>query len=169
MSRPHRLITALPASAMTAGAILLLSACSGSNPAAQGPPSINFGSQVSTTPGMPGMSAMPGMPGASAAGSTAAPAGTAAPAAPAAPAGPNAVSITNFAFAPATLTVPVGTSVTWTNLDGEPHTVAANDGSFHSPGLDTNATFSFTFTTAGTFDYICSVHPFMHGTVVVTA
>ena len=80
----------------------------------------------------------------------------------------NAVGITNFAFVPATLTVPVGATVTWTNQDGEPHTIAAGDGSFHSPGLDTNATYSSTFPTAGTFDYICSIHPFMHGTVVVT-
>ena len=59
-------------------------------------------------------------------------------------------SITNFAFVPATLTVPVGATVTWTNHDGEPHTIAAGDGSFHSPGLDTNATYSYTFPTAGT-------------------
>jgi amicyanin len=86
----------------------------------------------------------------------------------AAPQGANAVDITNFAFVPATLTVPVGATVTWTNHDGEPHRIAAGDGSFHSPGLDTNATYSSTFPTAGTFDYICSIHPFMHGTVVVT-
>jgi amicyanin len=166
MSRPHRPLTALSAGAMTAAAILLLSACSGSSPAAQAPPSVTFAPNASTTPGMTGMSGTPGTPG-----SAAAPAGTdtATPDAPAAPAGPNAVSITNFAFAPATLMVPVGTTVTWTNHDGEPHTVVANDNSFHSPAMDTNATFSFTFPTAGTFDYICSVHPFMHGAVVVTA
>jgi len=86
----------------------------------------------------------------------------------AAPQGANAVDITNFAFAPATLTVPVGSTVTWTNHDEEPHTIAAGDGSFHSPGMGTNATYSFTFANPGTFDYICSIHPFMHGTVVVT-
>jgi plastocyanin len=80
----------------------------------------------------------------------------------------NPVSITNFAFAPATLTVPVGGTVTWTNRDEEPHTVVAGDGSFHSPGLGTNASYSYTFPTAGSFDYVCSIHPFMHGTVVVT-
>jgi plastocyanin len=79
------------------------------------------------------------------------------------------VSIDNFAFAPATLTVKVGGTVTWTNRDEEPHTVAANDGTFHSPGMGTGATFSHTFPTAGTFDYVCSIHPMMHGTVVVTA
>jgi amicyanin len=79
------------------------------------------------------------------------------------------VDITNFAFAPASLAVKVGDTVTWTNKDEEPHNVVANDGSFHSPGMDANATFSFTFTKAGSFDYICGIHPFMHGTVVVTA
>jgi plastocyanin len=79
------------------------------------------------------------------------------------------VSIDNFAFAPATMTVKAGSTVVWTNHDEEPHTVAASDGSFHSPGMGTGATFSHTFPTAGTFDYVCSIHPMMHGTVVVTA
>ncbi|CPR13411.1 copper binding proteins, plastocyanin/azurin family protein [Mycobacterium bohemicum DSM 44277] len=78
------------------------------------------------------------------------------------------VSIDNFAFAPATLTVKAGATVTWTNRDEEPHTVAASDGSFHSPGMGTGATYSHTFPTAGKFDYVCSIHPMMHGTVVVT-
>jgi amicyanin len=79
------------------------------------------------------------------------------------------VNITNFAFAPATLTIPVGTTVTWTNQDEEPHTVVSSDGStFHSPGMGTNGTYRFTFAEAGTFDYVCSIHPFMHGSVVVT-
>ena len=71
------------------------------------------------------------------------------------------MSISNFKFNPATLTVPVGATVTWTNQDEEPHTVAAKDGSFHSPGMDTHGTYCFTFTDAGLFDYICSIHPFM--------
>jgi amicyanin len=66
------------------------------------------------------------------------------------------------------VTVAVGSTVTWTNRDEEPHTVVANDASFHSPGLGAQGTYSYTFHSAGTFDYICSVHPFMHGTVVVT-
>jgi plastocyanin len=94
----------------------------------------------------------------------AAPTGTAS-----APAAGEQVSIDNFAFAPATLTVKAGGTVTWTNRDEEPHTVAANDGSFHSPGMGTGATFSHSFPSAGTFDYVCSIHPMMHGTVVVTA
>lgn len=88
--------------------------------------------------------------------------------APAAPVSGNQVNIDGFAFAPATLMVAVGTTVTWTNRDEEPHTVAASDGSFHSPGMGTGATFSHTFTDAGTFDYVCSIHPMMRGTVVVT-
>jgi len=92
---------------------------------------------------------------------------TASTGAPAAAAG-NAVNIDNFAFAPATLTVTAGSTVTWTNRDEEPHTVAAADGSFHSPGMGTGATFSHTFSSAGKFDYVCSIHPMMHGTVVVT-
>ncbi len=78
------------------------------------------------------------------------------------------MNITDFKFDPPTLSVPVGTTVTWTNKDEEPHTIAAKEGSFRSPGMDTNGTYSYKFTTAGTFDYICSIHPFMTGTVVVT-
>lgn len=88
--------------------------------------------------------------------------------APAAPVRGDQVSIDGFAFAPVTLTVSAGTTVTWTNRDEEPHTVAASDGSFHSPGMGTGATFTHTFATAGTFEYVCSIHPMMHGTVVVT-
>ena len=86
----------------------------------------------------------------------------------AAPVRGDQVAIDGFAFAPVTLTVPVGTTVTWTNRDEEPHTVAASDGSFHSPGMGTGATFTHTFSTTGTFDYVCSIHPMMRGTVVVT-
>ena len=138
--------------------VLMVAGCS--SPASVKAPSVTFGS-MATTPGMPAMSGMPPMPNM--------PAGTGvSTAAPAAPASGNAVNIDNFAFAPATLTVHAGSTVTWTNRDEEPHTVVANDGSFHSPGMDSQATFSYTFTKAGTFDYVCSVHPFMHATVVVT-
>jgi amicyanin len=110
------------------------------------------------------MSAMPPM------GSmTMSPTDGATPPASALPAGPNAVNIDNFAFAPATLTVKAGTTVTWTNKDEDPHTVVDNGGAFRSQALGSGGTYSFTFPTAGTFDYICSIHPFMHGTVVVTA
>ena len=87
---------------------------------------------------------------------------------PPAPVSGDQVSIDGFAFAPLTLIVKPGTSVTWTNRDEEPHTVAATDGSFHSPGMGTGATFSHTFSAPGTFDYVCSIHPMMHGSVVVS-
>ncbi|TGD89374.1 amidase [Mycolicibacterium sp. CH28] len=105
------------------------------------------------------------MPGMSGMGSTVSATTSTAPAPPVAG---TAVNITNFAFTPAALTVKVGDTVTWTNKDEEPHTVVADDGSFRSPGLDTNAAYSYMFTKPGSFDYICSIHPFMHGTVAVT-
>ncbi|OBF86009.1 amidase [Mycobacterium sp. 852002-51163_SCH5372311] len=89
--------------------------------------------------------------------------------APAGPVSGNQVNIDEFAFVPLTLTVAAGTTVTWTNHDEEPHTVAASDGSFRSPGMGTGGTFSHTFSAPGKFDYICSIHPMMHGTVVVTS
>ena len=112
------------------------------------------------TPGMVPMGG--GMPAMSAPMPASAPA----PAAP--PVGPDAVLIQNFAFVPAALTVKVGATVTWTNQDGDPHTVVADGGQFQSPGMDSNATYSYTFATAGTYDYVCSIHPFMRGSVVVT-
>jgi plastocyanin len=138
--------------------VLVVAGCS--SPASVKAPSVTFGS-IATTPGMPGMSGMPSMPNMPAD----APVSTAAPAAPVAG---DAVNIDNFAFAPATLTIHAGGTVTWTNKDEEPHTVVANDGSFHSPGMGSQATFSYTFPKPGTFDYVCSIHPFMHATVVVT-
>lgn len=84
------------------------------------------------------------------------------------PVGDNAINIANMAFTPSALTVKVGQTVTWVNRDQEPHTVAAGDGSFHSPGMGADGTFSFTFTKPGTFDYVCGIHPFMHGSVTVT-
>jgi plastocyanin len=79
------------------------------------------------------------------------------------------VKIDNFSFGPATLTVPVGTVVTWTNRDDIPHTVVSTDDSktFKSKVLDTDEKFSFTFNKAGTYAYFCSIHPKMTGKVVV--
>ena len=82
--------------------------------------------------------------------------------------GSSQITISNFAFSPANLTVHVGQRVTVTNKDSTPHTWTANDHSFDSGNLNTDASFSFTFTKAGTFGYICSIHPFMTGTVTVT-
>lgn len=79
-----------------------------------------------------------------------------------------AVTIENFTFSPDTLTVPVGTEVTWENRDDIPHTVTSDDKTtFASSLLDTGDTFSFTFNEAGTFDYFCSVHPTMTAKVIV--
>jgi len=77
------------------------------------------------------------------------------------------VSAKNFMFAPATLTVKAGTTVTWVNLDDEPHTVASDAGLFRSSALDTKERFSFKFDKAGTYHYLCTIHPQMLGTVVV--
>ena len=77
------------------------------------------------------------------------------------------VKIDNFRFGPGTLTVLVGTTVTWTNRDDMPHTVVSADGVFRSGVLDTDETFSFTFRNTGTFPYFCSLHPKMTGKVVV--
>jgi plastocyanin len=82
-------------------------------------------------------------------------------------AGGSTVAIANFAFAPASVTVAVGTTVTWTNSDSASHTVTADDGSFKSAKLANGATFSQTFTTAGTFTYHCSIHPSMTATITV--
>ena len=62
-----------------------------------------------------------------------------------------------------------GTTVTWTNRDDIPHAIAAVDKGFKSKALDTDDSYSFTFTTPGTFAYFCSLHPHMTGTIVVQA
>jgi plastocyanin len=80
-----------------------------------------------------------------------------------------AVAIVDFAFDPATLEVPVGTTVTWTNQGAAPHTVTADDGTFDSGTLQPGGTFSMTFDTPGTFTYHCEIHPSMTATIVVTA
>ena len=77
------------------------------------------------------------------------------------------VKIDNFTFAPQRITVKAGTTVTWINEDDIPHTVVANQKAFKSKVLDTDDKYTFTFTTAGTYDYFCSLHPHMTGSVVV--
>ena len=95
------------------------------------------------------------------------------PAAPAASA-PDAssqatISIHEFMFAPMSLTVTAGTTVHWKNLDGEPHTVRGVDANFRSDPLDQNDSFAFKFDKPGTYRYVCSIHPQMLGTIVVTS
>lgn len=80
-----------------------------------------------------------------------------------------AVNIQNFAFAPASASVNVGDSVTWTNNDTVPHTATADGGTFDTGNLNAGGSGSVTFSTAGTFTYFCAIHPNMRGTVVVTA
>jgi len=77
------------------------------------------------------------------------------------------VKIDNFVFGPQTLTVSVGTTVTWTNSDDIPHTSVSTEGVFKSKVLDTDEKFSYTFTKAGTYPYYCTIHPKMTGKVVV--
>lgn len=77
------------------------------------------------------------------------------------------VKIDNFSFGPGTLTVPVGTTVTWTNRDDIPHTVVSTDGVFKSKVLDTDEKFAYTFGKAGSYPYFCSIHPKMTGKVIV--
>jgi plastocyanin len=77
------------------------------------------------------------------------------------------VQVDNFTFGPATLTVPVNSTVTWVNKDDLPHVIASNDGVFKSKALDTDDKYSYTFTKAGTYAYFCSIHPKMVGTIVV--
>ena len=117
------------------------------------------GDSASASTAMPmSMSAAPADAGTPPTGCTAA----------ASPAGGNAVAIDNFTFEPQTLTVPTGTTVTWTNHDDVPHTVTSDDKTtFASKGLDTDDTFSFRFTTPGTYPYFCSIHPVMTATVIV--
>jgi plastocyanin len=143
--------------ALLLAAALGLAACAGSpghrTAAAPPPASPPPASPSASMPGMPGMTTSPGPSG-----------GTAAP-----PVAGNAVTIQNFAFSPATLTVRVGTTVTWTNRDADAHTVTSQrSGPLRSAALDTGRSYSFTFTTPGSYPYLCTIHPFMTGTVEVT-
>ena len=82
----------------------------------------------------------------------------------------SAVSIDNFTFGPQSVTVKAGTAVTWTNRDDIPHGIASANNAFaKSKALDTDDSYSFTFTTPGTYQYFCYIHPHMTGTIVVEA
>jgi plastocyanin len=80
---------------------------------------------------------------------------------------PTIVMAKDFMFAPTSLTVKTGSTVTWTNKDDEPHTVVSDSGLFRSGALDTNQSFSFRFDKPGTYHYACSIHPRMTGTILV--
>jgi amicyanin len=80
---------------------------------------------------------------------------------------PNAVAIDNFTFGPKELTVPVGTTVKWLNRDDIPHNIVEKNKAFRSKALDTDDSYSFTFASAGTYDYFCGLHPQMQGKIIV--
>src|ERR1700722_13549397 len=82
-------------------------------------------------------------------------------------ASPATVDIDNFAFTPRALTVTAGTTVTWKNEDDSPHRIGDKNGTFKSAALDTDDTFSHTFTVPGEYAYICTIHPYMAGTIIV--
>ncbi len=126
-------------------------------------------SGTSATP-TPGMTMAPGATAtkAPAATSTKAPQATGTAAATPGTAPKSAsVTIKDFEFTPATVTIALGGTVTWTNDGPSTHTITADDGSFDSGDLSKGKTFSHTFQTAGTFTYHCSIHPFMTATVIV--
>ena len=79
----------------------------------------------------------------------------------------NVITIDNFTFTPPELTVAVGTTVKWVNHDDIPHLVVNKDKAFRSKALDTDDSFSYTFASAGTFDYFCGLHPHVVGKVIV--
>ena len=98
------------------------------------------------------------------------PTATSAPSPTAASGNTMEVDVTNnggFAFTPATLTVAVGTTVTWRNTTSAPHTVTSDDGKTFDGMLSTGGTYSFTFTKAGTYAYHCNIHPYMKAMIVV--
>jgi plastocyanin len=141
-----------------AGSVGLISACDGPGDTLTAPNGSLAGQPGATGSGP---ASMPGMDMSSSASTPAS--------APAVVSG-TTVAITNFAFSPASLAVKAGTKVTWTNKDGDAHTVTStgSGGPLNSAAMNTNDTFSFTFTTPGTFNYLCTIHPFMTAVVTVT-
>jgi plastocyanin len=81
--------------------------------------------------------------------------------------GANEVWIQNMAFNPSTITIYTGTSIIWTNMDGNTHHVTSDTGLFDSGDLNPNGTYSYMFSTAGSYSYHCSIHPAMTATVIV--
>jgi plastocyanin len=84
------------------------------------------------------------------------------------PAIQNTITIEDYAFKPPSITIAAGTTVVWKNLDDDPHTVTAVDGSFDSHGLAQGDTFSYSFAKPGKYQYYCKIHPMMRGSVIVT-
>jgi plastocyanin len=140
-----------------AAAVLALAACGSSG---------SYGGGGATTAGAASATTAAGGAAATTAAGGAATTAASGGAAPAAGAG--AVSIKNFAFNPGDVTVAKGTKVTWKNDDSATHRIKSGDGSFDSDDLKNGDSFEHTFDTAGTFDYICGIHPSMKGKVTVT-
>lgn len=80
---------------------------------------------------------------------------------------PDPIVIKGFMFSPTNITIKVGSKVTWTNQDEEPHIVASDNGTFRSAALDTDESYSFKFDKPGTYHYVCTIHPRMIGTITV--
>lgn len=78
-----------------------------------------------------------------------------------------AVNIGNFVFQPRVLRIRQGTTVTWANHDDMPHSIVLTSLKVHSPPMDTDGEFAFRFVNAGVYDYVCGLHPFMKGQIVV--
>jgi plastocyanin len=152
--------------------------------ACSSPGSSSTASTGGLTPGA-GQSALAGAPGSTASGPAAMASTSTMPStmpgmtmsapasgqgAAAAPVSGNAVAIKNFAFSPTALKVKVGTKVTWTNEDTDAHTVTSlnNAGPLSSAALSTGQSYSYTFTKPGTYNYQCTIHPFMTASVTVT-
>ena len=146
-SHPHKRWLAL----LALGALVLLAACGGTTTGSGPTPTPTTGNTPTPTTGGTTVTATTGGNG-------------------------NAVTITgssgSFAFSPATLTITVVPTVTWTNMTQAPHTVTSDDGKTFDSGASnpispSGGTFSFTFTKAGTFTYHCQIHPFMKATIIV--
>ena len=80
---------------------------------------------------------------------------------------PDEIIIKNFMFSPMSLTVKTGTTVTWKNMDGEPHSIVNDTGVFHSAALDQDDTFRFKFDKPGVYKVFCGIHPDMKATITV--
>jgi plastocyanin len=170
---PHgRMVVALCAVAATVLAVMGLMSLSGGSaaPAASGREVAATSGMTMPSPAVPGVPV--GGPGPGAAQPAATPPAAAAPPASGGTAATAAkvIHIKNYAFSPASITVPVGTKVTWINDDTAAHTATTTSGpkSFDSGSLAKGKSFSYTFTTAGTYSYYCAYHPDMKGTVKVT-
>ncbi|MGE7434053.1 cupredoxin domain-containing protein [Kitasatospora sp. NPDC001175] len=166
------------AAALLAAAGLTLAACSSptQGTASATATALTAGSGQSSLAGMPGATGTGAAQPSTAPTATASmppmtmPASAAAQTPAGAPAATDSVAIKNFAFAPAAITVKAGTTVTWTNQDTDAHTVTSQNkaGALNSQALNTGQSYSYTFTTPGTYGYLCTIHPFMTATVTVT-